>query len=40
MDDIIPELDFVLEEDGMIIAHIIYVKAKLVADDGIVENTL
>lgn len=30
----IPELDFVLEEDGKIIGHIIYVKAKLIADDG------
>lgn len=33
-EDFIPELDFVLEEDGKIIGHIIYVKAKLVADDG------
>lgn len=33
-DDYIPELDFVLEEDGKIIGHIIYVKAKLVANDG------
>lgn len=33
-DDFIPELDFVMEEDGKIIGHIIYVKAKLVADDG------
>lgn len=32
--DFIPELDFVLEEDGKIIGHIIYVKAKLIADDG------
>lgn len=32
--DYIPELDFVLEEDGKIIGHIIYVKAKLVATDG------
>jgi len=32
--DFIPELDFVLEEDDKIIGHIMYVKAKLVADDG------
>lgn len=32
--DYIPELDFVLEEDGKIIGHIIYVKAKLIAFDG------
>ena len=34
IEDFIPELDFVLEEDGKIIGHIIYVKAKLVAMDG------
>lgn len=33
-EDFIPELDFVLEEDGKIIGSIIYVKAKLVAMDG------
>lgn len=33
-EDFIPELDLVLEEDGKIIGHIIYVKAKLIADDG------
>lgn len=33
-EDFIPELDFVLEENGKIIGHIIYVKAKLVAKDG------
>ena len=32
--DYIPKLDFVLEEDGKIIGHIIYVKAKLIAEDG------
>ena len=32
--DYIPELDFVLEEDGKIIGHILYVKAKLVTADG------
>lgn len=31
--DFVPELDYVLEEDGKIIGHIIYVKAKLIADD-------
>ncbi len=33
-EDYIPELDFVLEEDGKIIGHIIYVRAKLIANDG------
>jgi len=33
-EDYIPGLDFVLEEDGKIIGSIIYVKAKLIADDG------
>jgi len=33
-EDYIPELDFVMEEDGRIIGHILYVKAKLIADDG------
>ena len=33
-EDYIPELDFVLEEDGKIIGHILYVKAKFVASDG------
>lgn len=33
-EDYIPELGLVLEEDGRIIGHIIYVKAKLVANDG------
>ena len=33
-EDYIPELDFVLEEDGKIIGHILYVKAKLVDKDG------
>lgn len=32
--DYIPELDFVMEEDGKIIGHILYVKAKLVDDEG------
>lgn len=34
-EDYIPELDFVMEEDGQIIGHIIYVKAKLISSDGI-----
>lgn len=33
-EDFIPELDFVLEEDGKIIGHIIYVKAKLLDNEG------
>ncbi len=33
-EDYIPELDFVLEEDGKIIGHIMYVRAKLIANDG------
>lgn len=33
-EDYIPELDFVMEEDGKIIGHILYVRAKLVATDG------
>lgn len=32
--DFLPELDFVIEEDGKIIGHILYVKAKLIAEDG------
>lgn len=32
--DFIPELDFVMEEDGQLIGHILYVKAKLIAADG------
>lgn len=32
--DYIPELDFVMEEDGRIMGHILYVKAKLLATDG------
>ena len=36
--DYIPELDFVLEEDGEIIGHIMYVKAKFVADDGTIKD--
>lgn len=38
--DFIPELDFVLEEDGKIIGHILYVKAKLVAADGTEKDIL
>ena len=32
--DFIPELDFVMEEDGKIIGHIMFSKAELVKDDG------
>lgn len=38
--DFIPELDFVLEDDGKIIGHIIYVKAKLIDDDGLEKDIL
>ena len=32
--DFIPELDFVMEEDGKIIGHVMFSKAELVKDDG------
>ena len=32
--DFIPELDFVMEKDGEIIGHVMYVRAKIQADDG------
>ena len=32
--DFIPELDFVMEEDGKIIGHVMFAKAGLVLDDG------
>jgi predicted N-acetyltransferase YhbS len=32
--DFIPELDYVLEEDGKIIGHVMFSKAELVLDDG------
>ena len=32
--DFIPELDFVMEEDGRIIGHVMFAKAVLVLDDG------
>ena len=38
--DYIPELDFVMEEDGRIMGHILYVKAKLLATDGIEKEIL
>jgi len=38
--DFLPELDFVLEEDGKIIGHILYVKAKLLAEDGTEKDIL
>lgn len=33
-EDFVPELDFVMEKDGKIIGHVMYVHAKLQADDG------
>ena len=33
-EDFIPELDFVLEEDGRIVGNIMYTKARLVDDAG------
>lgn len=38
--DYIPELDFVMEENGQIIGHILYVKAKFIATDGTEKNIL
>ena len=32
--DFIPELDFVMEEDGKIIGHVMFSKAELILDDG------
>ena len=32
--DFIPELDFVMEEDGRIIGHVMFSKAELILDDG------
>jgi len=34
--DFIPELDFVMEEDGRIIGHVMFSKAEIVLDDGTV----
>ena len=33
-EDFVPELDLVLEKDGRIIGHIMYVRSKIQADDG------
>lgn len=33
-EDFVPELDFVMEKDGEIIGHVMYVRAKIRADDG------
>ncbi len=33
-EDFIPQLDFVMEKDGRIIGHIMYVNAEIVCDDG------
>ena len=32
--DFVPELDLVMEQDEQIIGHIMYMRAKIVADDG------
>ncbi|MCQ2159457.1 MAG: N-acetyltransferase [Bacteroidales bacterium] len=32
--DFIPELDFVMEEDGKIIGHVMYSKAEIISEDG------
>ena len=32
--EFVPELDFVLEEDGKIIGHVMFVRTKIDADDG------
>lgn len=39
-EDFIPELDFVLEEDGKIIGNIMYVKSKLIDNNGKEKNIL
>lgn len=39
-EDYIPELDFVMEKDGKIIGHILYVRAKFQADDGTIKDVL
>ncbi len=33
-EDFVPELDFVMEKDGKLIGHIMYVRANIQADDG------
>ena len=33
-EDFVPELDFVMEKDGRIIGHIIFVRAHISSDDG------
>ena len=32
--DFVPELDLVMERDGQLIGHVLYMRAKIVADDG------
>ncbi|MCI1953144.1 MAG: N-acetyltransferase [Clostridiales bacterium] len=32
--DFVPELDFVMEQDGKLIGHVMYVRSKICADDG------
>ena len=34
-EDFVPELDFVLEKDGEIIGHIMYVRAEIIKEDGV-----
>lgn len=33
-EDFVPELDFVMEKDGKLIGHVMYSRAKIIADDG------
>lgn len=39
-EDYIPELDFVMEENGKIIGHILYVRANFIATDGTTKQIL
>ena len=32
--DFVPELDLVMERDGQLIGHVLYMRSKIVADDG------
>ena len=32
--DFVPELDLVMERDGQLIGHVLYMRAKIIADDG------
>ena len=33
-EDFVPELDFIMEKDGVIIGHIMYVNAEILSDNG------